>query len=377
MIIGLLGSRGYPSSYGGYETFVRELAPHLVRAGHEVVVYSRYGPARGSWVVDGVECKRTFGIDTQSLSTLSYGLTGAWDLRRRHLDAALVLNCANGYWLQMIRSAGIPVAMNVDGLEWERGKWNSLARAVFRGGAVLAARHADALVADSRAIAEIWQARFGVRPQFIPYGAHPIDDAATDELDRLGLEPGSYVLTVARLVPENQVELALDAVAGLDPQIRPLHVVAGSATAPSPLSARLKRLTSERRDVRWLGHVSNRRLLAQLFRHCAGYIHGHMVGGTNPALLEALAAGAAVLAFDSPFNREVIGDQDHERILFTNAAELTARLSELLGSEELRRRLGRRNQERVRARYSWSQACDSYLGLLEQLNHNGPRRGAA
>ncbi len=375
MRIGLIGSRGYPSTYGGYETFVREFAPHAVERGHEVIVYCRANAGRDrSWKVDGVECRFTPGLDTQYLSTLTFGLTSAYDSRRRHLDAALVLNCANGYWLGLIRRAGVPVALNVDGLEWERRKWNRLGRGLFRAGAALAARYGDALVGDSRAIVEVWNRRFGVRPRFIPYGAHLVDDDSADELQGVGLEPGSYALTVSRLVPENNVELTLDALAMLHPDERPAHVVVGSAQRPSALERRLSQLALKRPDVHWLGHVTNRRLLTQLYRHCAIYVHGHSVGGTNPALLEALGAGAPVLAFDTAFNREVLGELD---AYYDSAPSLSRALGRTLGSPQLRRELSRAGQHQVRTRYSWPDVCDRYLALLQELAAVGATRRAA
>lgn len=366
MRIGLLGSRGYPSTYGGFETFVREFAPAAAAGGHQVIVYCRGRAARRrSWTVDGVECRWSPGIDTQHLSTLSFGLSSACDARRRRLDAALVLNCANGYWLPLLRSAGIPVAVNVDGVEWGRGKWNRLGRRVFLGGAEMSARWADALVGDSRAIVELWDRRFGRRPRYIPYGARLLDDDAGDALEALAIRPGSYVLTVARLVPENNVELTLDALAGLGGQGGELtHVVVGSAQRNSRIEDRLHALSEGSAPVRWLGHVANQRLLGQLYRHCRAYVHGHSVGGTNPALLEALGAGAPVLAFDTAFNREVIGAGG---VYYESAAALKAQLARLLDSAELRGELAAAGRARVAERYTWPDICQRYLELLAEL----------
>jgi glycosyltransferase involved in cell wall biosynthesis len=364
MRFAIIGSRGYPSTYGGYETFVRRLVPEAVGLGHEVVVYCRSGPSRArAWAVDGAECRRTWGIDERRVSTLSFGLSACWDARRQDLDAALVVNCANGYWLRLLRSSGVPAALNVDGLEWERGKWSRLGRAVFRGGAAIAARTADRLVSDSEAVAGIWEERFGVRPTYIPYGAEIVTDEADDELVRLGIEPRSYALTVARLVPENNVPMAIEGVAALAGGSRPLHVIVGSA-GPGGEATDYARELAPRAGVRWLGHVDDQRLLRQLYRHSLVYIHGHSVGGTNPALLEALGAGAPVLAFDVVFNREVIGP---DGLYFDSAAQLTARLDEVLGSRELRERLANRGRARVSARYAWPEVCRRYLDLLDEL----------
>jgi glycosyltransferase involved in cell wall biosynthesis len=307
MRIAVLGSRGFPSTYSGYETFIRHFVPRAIAAGHEVVVYCRWKQSGASrWQAQGAECRHTRGFESKSLSTLSFGLTSTWDARRSGADAALVVNCASGFWLPLLRRAGIPSVVNVDGLEWERGKWNRLARAMFRTGARLSARYGDELVADSVAIAEIWAEQFGVRPRFIPYGA-PVLESDDDALvAELGLPLGGYGLTVARLVPENNVELTLDALEAMGAD-RPPWAMVGSAVGWGEIEDRLRAL-DRRPDFRWLGHVSDQRLLDQLWRHCGVLVHGHSVGGTNPSLLQAMGAGAPVVAFDTPFSREVLAD---------------------------------------------------------------------
>ena len=365
MRIAVMGSRGYPSTYGGFETFVREFVPRAVDAGHELVVYCRESPnGKRSWSVDGALCRLTRGIDDHHLSTLSYGLSSAWDVRRSGIDVALVLNTANGFWLPLIRSAGVPVALNVDGLEWERDKWNRLGRAVFKAGSALSARQATRLIADSRAIAGIWHDRYGVRPDFIPYGANVLADDGDDELIALGIIPGEYVLTVARLVPENNVMLTLDALGGIDRRSRPSHVIVGSGYG-SRLHGQIAEIAAGRDEVRMLGHVSNQRLLSQLYRHCRVYVHGHSVGGTNPSLLQALGSGAPVLAYDAVFNREVIGDT--AGLYYSDSRSLVDQLDLMLNSQDLSDVLAESAQARIAERYQWDEVCDRYLEVLSDL----------
>ena len=137
--------------HGGYETLVRYLAPYLVEAGHDVTVYCRSrDQGRRTWITDDVRCIATPGRDTKSVSTLSFGMTSTLDASFRGFDSALVLNIANGFWFPALRAAGVPFAVNTDGVEWERGKWNRLGRATFQAGAWMTARNADALICDSR-----------------------------------------------------------------------------------------------------------------------------------------------------------------------------------------------------------------------------------
>lgn len=208
----ILGSRGYPSTYGGYETLVRNLAPHLVRTGNEVTVYCRFKDNdKSSWIDDGIDCRATWGLDTKSFSTLTFGFTAAGDAVFRRYDAVLVLNIANGFWIPLLRAAKVPTIVNTDGLEWERGKWNKVGRLAFRTGAWLTARTATSLVCDSEAIGAVWRDLFRRDSLYIPYGAAIFDNPGRDRLTTIGLQNEPYLLVVARLAPENNVDLTLDA----------------------------------------------------------------------------------------------------------------------------------------------------------------------
>ena len=372
MHIAIIGSRGYPSTYGGYETFLRYFVPHAVEAGHSITVYCRWREnTQSSWFTDGAECRATRGVDSKSLSTLTYGLSSSLDVRSLHPDSALIVNCANGLWLPLVRQRGIPTVFNVDGLEWERGKWNAVAKQLFLAGARLAAQHADILVADSIEIGRIWEAKFGERPRFIPYGAPILEDDATDAVTSMGLPPGGYGLTVGRLVPENNIEMTLDMYERMEPKGRIPWVVVGSAVGRTTLEGKLRSL-AERPDFHWLGHVSNQVLLNQLWRHCLVYVHGHSVGGTNPALLQAMGAGAPVVAYDTPFNREVLTDGGR---FYSDSASLQAVIRDVRCSPSIRSTLRDMGQDRIMEHYTWPRVCDDYLGLLKEATVRGGTRG--
>lgn len=364
MKFAILGSRGYPSSYGGYETLVRELAPYLVRQGHDITVYCRTDENdRRAWMVDGVHCVSTPGRNSKSLSTLSFGFTSAIDASLRRFDSILVLNIANGFWCPFLRAVRQPVALNTDGIEWERGKWNAIGRAVFRGGARASAISANRLICDSRAIGAIWADLFGCDTTFIPYGATVLEGVGREELDRAEIPSDPYLLVVARLVPENNVELTLDALDRLGPEA-PAAIVVGSSNFDSPTERRLEAMEAGGR-VRWLGHVADQHLLAELWANSAVYIHGHSVGGTNPALLQALGAGAPTLALDTRFNREVI---DHSDQLFAHdPADLAAKIAAVFGSAALQEELALRGRRIIRDRYVWDDVCRAYMEVLVEL----------
>ena len=302
--VAIIGTRGYPSYYGGFETAIRKLAPYLADAGWDVTVYGRPGATRSDDpnLDSRVHVVETWGVDKKSLSTLSFGLTAAIHAARQKPDVALVMNCANGFWLPILKRAGIPTLVNVDGIEWEREKWGSVAKWVFRAGAKLTATHGTRLVFDARAIAHRWDEAFRRDGDFIPYGGDRVDQDLPIEVD---LVHRNYVLLVARLVPENTVPQFFDAAAEISAHAD--VVIVGSSGYGGELDARAARLAETNTRIHWLGHVSNEKRLLSLWQHAGVYFHGHSVGGTNPALVQAMAAGAPVVARDTSFNREVLG----------------------------------------------------------------------
>jgi glycosyltransferase involved in cell wall biosynthesis len=309
-----------------------------------------------------VRCVWTPGRDNKSFSTLSFGLTGTIDASLRGFDAVLVLNIANGFWFPALRAARIPFAVNTDGIEWRRAKWSALGRMTFRAGAQMTARHANILICDSKAIGEVWKSLSGRDSAFIPYGADVPRAVGRERLDHACI-PERYALVVARLAPENNVELTLDALDLLGERA-PHAVIVGSANFDAPVENRLAAMAESGR-ITWLGHVSDQLLLTQLWAHCSVYVHGHSVGGTNPALLQALGAGAPTLALDTAFNAEVLPHAQH--LFAPDARALAGRLAEVAGSEAMQTEMADLGRQIVSERYRWDAVCDAYADVLVSL----------
>jgi glycosyltransferase involved in cell wall biosynthesis len=328
-----------------------------------VVVYGRDTIVRARAVQrDGIEVRSTPGVPSKSLSTLTFGHSACRDAARSHVDAALILNVANGYFLKQLEAAGVRTCVNVDGVEWRRDKWGTLARRVFLGGARATVAHADELIFDSEALREIWSAKFGRSGRFIPYGATVRCGLGTEALERQGLPQSGYLLAVCRIVPENNLGLLLDALEFLSPDV-PV-VVAGDSNYDHPTVRRLRQLASTGR-VTWLGHVEDQDLLDELWQNAGVYFHGHSVGGTNPALLQALALGAPTLALDTEFNREVVGASGQ---LVSKDPELLAQeIEKILRNPDLADELRAHGRSVVETRYTWPGVCEAYLALLEEL----------
>ena len=369
--VAIIGTRGYPSHYGGFETAVRKLAPYLADRAWDVVVYGRSQLAAPN---DGADSRVTSvitrGIESKALSTLSFGLTAVLDTLRRRPDVALVMNVANGFWLPLLRLRGIPTVVNVDGMEWERAKWGRLAKLVFKIGAWFTAKFGTALVFDSVEIARRWRIEFRREGYFIPYGG--------DELEALPVEPGltarEYVLFVARLVPENSVLEFLQAAESLAPKWA--VVIVGSSAYGSDYESRLSALKSRFPNIYVLGHISDDRRLHSLWQNAGAYFHGHSVGGTNPALIQAMASGSPIVARDSVYNREVLGDSGI--YVAPDGPSIATSVARLIASEGLKNRLSLKAKLRARKFYSWEAVCRSYEQVLQgSLRNHGSKLSAS
>lgn len=351
----VIGTRGYPSYYGGFETAVRWLAPYLSDVGWDVTVYGRRGATRDDDPALDPRVRRvvTRGTDSKSLSTLSYGFWSTLHAWRRRPDAALVMNVANGFWLPLLRSRGIPVVVNVDGIEWERAKWGRMAKWVFRQGARWTARYATSIVVDSHEIGRRWREEFGRDGAFIPYGG---DEPSGQLPVETGLTSRSYALAVARFVPENSIEEFL----GAAEIIAETHdvVIVGSTGYGGELDDRARRLADRLERVRWLGQVSDDARLHSLWQHAGAYFHGHSVGGTNPALVQAMACGAPVVARDTVYNREVLADAG---VFVSPTVDAIAEgVTALLNDPVHQGQLARAAQLRARRSYTWISVNEAY-----------------
>jgi glycosyltransferase involved in cell wall biosynthesis len=353
--VGIIGSRGYPSFYGGFETAVRELAPYLADNGWQVVVYGRSRAVDANAPGDPrVISVITRGIETRSLSTLTFGLTAVLHALRHKPDVALVLNVANGFWIPLLRLRGIPVVTNVDGIEWERAKWGTVAKAVFKAGARMTAIFSSRLVADAEEIGRRWQRDFNKASIFIPYGGRTPASLPVPQ----GLRHRGYVLFVARFVPENTVGEFFEA-AEIVAREYPVIIV-GSSGYGGPLEEQAALLCETNNNITWLGHISNDAELLSLWQHAGAYFHGHSVGGTNPALVQAMACGCPIVARDTTYNREVLGTVG--TYVSPDSIEISRAIVELMRSDGSER--SKALQNRAAERYSWPAVCASYEETL-------------
>lgn len=360
--IAILGTRGIPADYGGFETFAEQLSTRLVARGHAVTVYAEH--CGKNLPVDrfhhGVRVRFRRRRPWGSASTLAYDCACLWDAGRGY-DLVYMLGYGAAWACWWPRLRGVPVWINVDGLEWARSKWGWLARAYLRAMEWLAPRAATRLIADAQAIAQRFRTRYpsGAPCSFIAYGAELANPQPGDAalLAQSGLHSGHYHLIVARPEPENHV---LEIIRGYLQYTGPEPlIVVGAVTADTPYGRALLQHATDR--VRFVGGVYDPARLRCLRVHAACYLHGHSVGGTNPSLLEALACGNWVVAHDNPYNREVARDAAS---YFSTPVELLACLVDWsVRTAPERARRGARAREIVAAHYDWERVAAAYEAL--------------
>jgi glycosyltransferase involved in cell wall biosynthesis len=360
--IAILGGRGIPSTYSGTETFFIELAPRLVERGHDVIVYCRKALFKERPpMYKGVRLLYTPSIETKNLGTFTHTLSCMVDVLRRDVDAMLVTNVANALHCIIPRIFGQNCALNVDGIEWKRGKWGRLGKGYFRWNARLSGKILPrGIITDAYAMRKLYLDEFKTPSSCIAYGGN-IESSANPEIVRqYGLEPGGYYLIASRLVPENNAALIVEGFKRAP--TRRLLAIAGDANYRSSFIDDLKSNAGDR--VRFLGHVDSIEHIKELHCNCYAYIHGHMMGGTNPALLKALGYGNCILAHDNPFNAEVVADHG---LLFRDAGELAEKIRLIECDPDLAENYRRHAPERVRDVYNWDRITSQYEELFYLL----------
>ena len=363
MRIGILGTRGVPAAYGGFETFAEELSARLAARGHDVTVYARRGGTAAE--VDVHRGARVVYVPTvrhKYLETVVHTALSGLHAATQGYDAVLVCNGVNALTCRFARLLGAPsrVVLNVDGLERNRRKWNALGRLAYAVSERLSCALPDVLVTDARAIQAYYRAAYGQDSLYIPYGSDLAEPAGTATLGRLGLASGGYVLYVSRFEPENNADAVVRAYRAV-PGTAPLVLLGGAPYADAYVAA-VKAEAAQDARVLLPGALYGEGY-RELLAHAAVYVHATEVGGTHPALLEAMGFGRPLVVHDTPENRETAG----RAALYADAAlpETLARgIAALLADPELRRLSGEAALRRAREHYRWDAVTDTYEKAL-------------
>jgi glycosyltransferase involved in cell wall biosynthesis len=362
MKVAMIGTRGVPASYSGFETCVEQVGKRLAARGHEVIVYcrrGRTGPATSNLYL-GMERVTLPAIRTKGLETLSHTLvSSAHAIVAERPDAAIVFGVGNAIFCRILHWGRIPSVINVDGADWARKKWGLIGRRFLHWSERVSTRAADAVIADSHAVNAYYQREYQASGVFIPYGAEVPSEAGTATLAKFGLEPRRYLLAVGRFVPENGFHRLIKAYREIEPAMP--FVVVGDAPYSEDYKRSLKAMAPP--GVIFTGYQFGS-AYHELSRHAYAFLFAAEVGGTHPVLVEQLAHGNCVLARWTESNAEVMDDAG---IFFDDDAELVRQLRGILADAPLVER--KRQSALARgATYSWDRVTDQYELLLRKIS---------
>ena len=357
--IAILGTRGIPANYGGFETFAQELSHRLVDRGHDVTVYCRsHHTPRELSSIQGVQLVVLPTIRHKYFDTVAHTLVSSLHALGARHDVVLLCNSINSSFIPIIKLSGARVVINVDGLEWQRKKWNFLGKAFYKISERVACLTADSIVTDSKTIQSYYREVYRTPTTFIPYGA-PTEKAETKaSLARFGLEAGKYLLYVSRFEPENNAHLVLEAFGRVRSEFK--LVMVGDAPYAKRYISRLRGMAEP--GVLFTGYAFGKDY-RELMSHAYAYVHATEVGGTHPALVEAMGMGNGCLVADTRENREVAGDTGLFYSL-KGPEDLAEKIQFALNNPETLRELSKKARMRVSKHYRWDRVTDAYESVL-------------
>ena len=365
MTVAIIGTRGYPYVYSGYETFAKELAERLVAKGIHVKIYCHRNLFKSyPHKVNGIELVYVPTLETKIFSQFIHSFLSMLHACFSRTDVILAVNAANGPWGLIARLFGKPACINVDGVEWERPKWKGLGAKYFYCAAWMATRLYRIIITDAEAMRRVYLKEFQTDSRVIAYGANLRYPLNPELIRKYGLEPESYYLIVGRLIPDNNADLLIQGYleAGSGKKL----VIVGDVPYKDTYAEKLKGMANQ--NILFLGYVTDSDELAELYHHCFAYLHGHAFGGTNPTLLKALANGCAILAIDTPFSREMLSEGRYGKLFSANAGDIAALMQQGEANPNELKNMRERSREGLGTKYNWDEVTNAYLAVLNELN---------
>ena len=350
--------------YSGYETFVKELCERLIKQNVEDTVYCHKNlfieyPKQ----INGINLIYLSTIEKKTLSQFIHSFKSILHAVFQKYDLILVVNSANGPFGLITKLFRQRTVINVDGLEWKRPKWEGLGAKYFYLAAKLSTKLYDSIITDSIEMQTIYQGQFNANSTVIAYGANIQYSDHPELIKKWDLEPGQYFLIVARMVPDNNGDLMIrEFLASSSPK---KLVIVGDVPYEDSYAQNLKGIRDPR--LIFTGYILDQKELAELYHNCYVYFHGHEFGGTNPALLKALAYGCAVLALDTVFNRETLDNDKYGLFFNRESGNMRLKISELELNRSLIEKLRKNSRNRIKETYTWEKITRQYLNLFQNL----------
>jgi len=356
MKIAILGTRGIPNNYGGFEQCAEYLALGLVKRGFEVVVYNSHNHPYQEKYWNGVQILHCYDPEHKlgTAGQFIYDLNCILDVRKRKCDIILQLGyTSSSIWGWLMPKKAI-ITTNMDGLEWKRTKYSEKVKKFLRYAESLGVKYSDHLISDSIGIQNYLKETYKVDSTYIAYGATLFKDNNIEILTDYNLQSYQYDMLIARLEPENSIEIILDGVAKANLS-RPFLVVGNHET---PYGNYLKNKFSNFSQIKFIGGIYDIEILNNLRYYSNVYFHGHTVGGTNPSLLEAMASNSLICANDNSFNKYILGD---DAVYFKCANDVKGHLL-TIGYHDLEfQSMLSENTNKINKVYDWELIIDQYI----------------
>lgn len=363
MRIAILGTRGIPNNYGGFEQFAEYLALGLVSKGHDVTVYNSTSHTYQEAAWNGVNIKHIYDPENKigTAGQFVYDFLSILDTRKKGFDIILELGYTSSSVFFDFHPKKSIVVTNMDGLEWKRTKFSAKVQKFLQWAESRAVKKSDHLVSDSIGIKNYLKKKYGVESTYIPYGSHVFHDENVAALGEYEVKPYEYNMLIARLEPENSIEIILEAVVRADNDL-PFLVIGKHATK---FGEYLKNKFSDNENIRFVGGVYDIYALNNLRHFSNLYFHGHTVGGTNPSLLEAMASNALICANDNEFNSTILED---DAFYFSTTDDVVKILTSV--SYENYSYMIKNNSRKIIELYTWKKIVGQYealfIGLLKK-----------
>ncbi len=363
MKIAILGTRGIPNSYGGFEQFAEYLSVGLVELGHSVTVYNAHFHEYDQPEFRGVTIRKIYSPEKQigAAANFLYDYLCMKDALKQDFDiiyeAGYHSNAPSYYLLK--KNSPI-VITNMDGMEWKRSKWNYFTRQLIKKLEKIAVRKSDYLVSDNSAIQEYYKKEFNAESFCIAYGADIVEHFDENLLSPYNVAANNYFLVIARFEPENNIEMILDGYV-LSNDSRPFLIIGNAGTK----YGRFLQAKYRNANIHFLGAVYKKEVLDSLRHYCTLYFHGHSVGGTNPSLLEAMASQVLIASHDNEFNKAVLNINALYFVKDTEVASLICNINSL--GDEKKKIFIESNKAQIINKYSWKSIVFRYESLFNEI----------
>lgn len=367
MKIGILGTRGIPNHYGGFEQFAEFFATYAVNKGHEVSVYNSHSHPYKEQEFKGVKIIHCYDPENKigTSGQFVYDLNSILDARKRNFDIILQLGyTSSSVWFSLHPKNAI-VITNMDGLEWKRTKYSKIVQKVLQIAERIAVKKSDYLISDSIGIQKYIQKKYKKESTYIAYGAHNFNNPNPEILKEYQVEPDNFNMIMARFEPENNLDMVLEGVT-LSESKNPLLVIGNHNTK---YGTYLKNKFKTNTNILFIGAVFNLNHLDNLRFYSNLYFHGHTVGGTNPSLLEAMASKALVAAHNNDFNKGVL----KENAFYFSTAEEVKKIVETVKKIDTLQFV-ENNYAAIASIFNWEKINEQYLQLFKQCLEETTRR---